>query len=80
MRASSLQAGLRAGRTNIELCGHTIPADKVRPRVAFAQRMDSAAHRIDFYLAVMIKSGTLREFTRMSNVGGWKPPQTAKPS
>jgi hypothetical protein len=34
---SSLQAGLRAGRTNIELCGDTIPVDMARRRVAFAQ-------------------------------------------
>jgi hypothetical protein len=33
----SLQAGLRAGRTSIELCGRTIPVDSARRRVAFAQ-------------------------------------------
>jgi hypothetical protein len=34
---SSLQAGLRAGRTSIEVGGHTIPVDSARRHVAFAQ-------------------------------------------
>jgi hypothetical protein len=34
---SSLQAGLRAGRTSIEVCSHTIPVDSARRQVAFAQ-------------------------------------------
>jgi hypothetical protein len=34
---SSLEAGLRAGRTNIEVGGRTIPADSARRQVAFAQ-------------------------------------------
>jgi hypothetical protein len=34
---SSLQAGLRAGRTSIEVGGRTIPVDGARRHVAFAQ-------------------------------------------
>ena len=34
---SSLQAGLRAGQTSIEVGGRTIPVDSARRRVAFAQ-------------------------------------------
>jgi hypothetical protein len=34
---NSLEAGLRAGRTSIELCGRTIPVDSARRRVAFAR-------------------------------------------
>jgi hypothetical protein len=34
---SSLQAGLRAGRTSIEVGGRTIPVDSARRHVAFAQ-------------------------------------------
>jgi len=33
----SLQAALRTGRTNIELCGRAIPIDDARRRVAYAQ-------------------------------------------
>jgi hypothetical protein len=33
----SLQAGLRAGQTSIELCGRTIPVDSAQRRVAFAR-------------------------------------------
>ena len=33
----SLQAALRTGRASVELCGHTIPVDSARRRVAFAQ-------------------------------------------
>jgi hypothetical protein len=35
--ANSLQAGLQAGRTSIELCGRTIPVDDARQRVARAE-------------------------------------------
>ena len=34
---NSLEAGLRAGRTSIELCGRTIQVDSARRRVAFAR-------------------------------------------
>jgi hypothetical protein len=34
---SSLQAGLRAGRTSIEVGGRTLPVDSARRHVAFAQ-------------------------------------------
>jgi hypothetical protein len=34
---SSLQVGLREGRTSIELSGHSIPIENARRRVAFAQ-------------------------------------------
>ena len=34
---NSLEAGLRAGRTSIELCGRTIQIDSARRRVAFAR-------------------------------------------
>jgi hypothetical protein len=33
----SSQAALRTGRASVELCGHTIPVDTARRRVAFAQ-------------------------------------------
>jgi hypothetical protein len=34
---NSLEVGLRAGRTSIKVCGHTIPVDGARQRVAFAR-------------------------------------------
>jgi hypothetical protein len=34
---NSLEVGLRAGRTNIKVCSHTIPVDSARQRVAFAR-------------------------------------------
>jgi hypothetical protein len=34
---SSLQAGLRAGRSSIEVAGHSIAIEKARQRVAYAQ-------------------------------------------
>src|ERR1700730_2897166 len=33
----SLQAAVRKGRASVELCGHTIPIDTARRRVAFGQ-------------------------------------------